>query len=43
MAETGPKELKQLEKALIQNEQDKKVWVKHKDVIMAEALAAKYS
>ena len=43
MAETDPNELKQLEKALIQNEQDREVWMKHKDIIMAEALAAKYS
>lgn len=43
IAETDPKKLKQLEKALIRNEQDREVWVKHKDVIKAEALAAKYS
>ena len=43
MAEVDPKEIKQLGKAVIRNEKDREVWAKHKDVIMAEALAAKYS
>ena len=41
MTETDPKEIKQLGKAVIRNEErDREVWAKHKDIIMAEALAA---
>ena len=44
MTETDPKEIKQLGKAVIRNEErDREVWAKHKDIIMAKALAAKYS